>query len=136
MVFKAISKLMHKIPLVRLVTLNKLYKQKRFESCIKYYGMVQFGAKYQIMADLIYARALYASGDTDSSVEIFKKSYEKIDNHKYLNEDSAKFLKNFIRVNVFLTKKITANFGGINKNLNIKRVPKYMQSFFFHGENY
>ncbi|MEP1442433.1 MAG: hypothetical protein ABJK39_05430 [Hyphomicrobiales bacterium] len=136
-----ISKILQKIPIVRLVSFKGLCERREFERAVKYYESKKFGTKYQVLADLFYASALGELKDYNRAIEQLGECSENLETNKYFNDDTVLFLNNYISTNrsKFRNLKLHQDADpveSLNMKLRVCNVPKYIRSFFYHGAVY
>ena len=132
-----ISRLLQKIPIVKLVMLDKLYKSRNISGTIKYYETRKFGSKYQLLADLIYASALGDLKNYSDALRVFKSNKNEIEKSNDFSDDSKNYLINYMYKKSQKFQKIKE----INEDENYlylkkENIPKYIYSMFFHGKHY
>jgi hypothetical protein len=128
--------MIRRIPLVKFILLNKRAASSQRESFFKYYSANKFGRKYQILADILYARELYFDGKELESLQIFTECYNNLNNYKYLDDTNKIFLRNFIRYYINRLKNIIPYHVDRDHSIKNSDIKGYIKYAFHHDANY
>ena len=120
----------------RFLRLESAARNRRWKAVRNYHSKTRFGNKYQILADLLEARADLELGNSISAERKFNKIYQSLISYSYYNKDTLIYISNY----VYYFSHIAAgknNFRiGTDRPLNINSVNRYMRAVFFHNTDY
>ena len=120
----------------RFLRLESAARNRRWKAVRNYHSKTRFGNKYQLLADLLEARADLELGNTISAERKFSEIYHGLISYSYYNKDTLIYISNYVYYFSYIAAGKNNFRIGTDRPLNINSVNRYMRAVFFHNTDY